>query len=318
MTDASTVFADAADAVSDGVAPVDRVGGISVDEFVQCYRHARKPVVLTDAMKDWKARERFTPEFFAREYGDMQIQVAGRTYRLADAIRMQREASEDNPGPYPTAITECSTLVADIMPRIPHSLPNRHTHPLVPEKIFNGVSHLDIFFGGPGNNFPFPHYDFLRMHGWVAQIHGDKEMTLYDPGQEDLLYVDPERPWRSGMENPGQPDYERYPLFRQARSRKVVVHAGEALFIPCGTWHTARCLNPGISVLFDQLEPSNWNEFVGEVVALRRRAGQRGKATLVGAYLRMLGPVLSLAERFGANRRPDWGITAREHVRKAT
>ncbi|OZB68719.1 MAG: hypothetical protein B7X33_04185 [Lysobacterales bacterium 13-68-4] len=122
------------------------------------------------------------------------------------------------------------------------------------------------------------------------------------------MYVDPQRPWRSVMEYADQPDYERYPLFRQVRSRKVVVRAGEALFIPCGTWHTARCLDPGISVLFDQLEASNWREFIGEVVGLRRRAGQPVKAAVIGAYLRLLGPLLGLAERFGANRRADWGV----------
>jgi len=43
-------------------------------------------------------------------------------------------------------------------------------------------------------------------------------------------------------------------------------------------------------------------------VAAERRAGRRFKAAVLGAYLRLLGPVLSLAERFGANRRGDWGL----------
>jgi histone arginine demethylase JMJD6 len=307
MTDVSAAFAGA-DVAPDAYAQVDRVSGISMDEFVQRYRKARRPVVLTDALKDWAARDRYTPEFFCREYGDLPIRNGDRVYRLDEAIRLQQNATKERPGPYPCAITDCRALVDDITPRFAYALPQRHTHPLVPENIFNSVSHLDIFFGGPGNNFPFPHYDFLRMHGWVAQVYGDKEMTLYEPGQEHLLYVDPQKPWRSTMEYSSTPDYERYPLFRQARSHTVVVHAGEALFIPCGTWHTARCLNAGISVLFDQLEPSNWNEFVNEVVGLRRRSGQGAKALLIGAYLRVLGPVLSVAEYFGANRRADWGL----------
>jgi len=307
MTDVSAAFA-VEDVAPDLFAQVDRVSGISVEEFVQRYRKPRRPVVLTDAMQDWAACGRYTPEYFCREYADLPIRSGDREYRLGEAIRLQQNATKDQPGPYPCAITDCQAFVRDIMPRFDYALPNRHTHPLVPELIFNSVSHLDIFFGGPGNNFPFPHYDFLHMHGWVAQVHGDKEMTLYEPGQEHLLYVDPKKPWRSSMEYSKDPDYERYPLFREARSHKVIVHAGEALFIPCGTWHTARCLNAGISVLFDQLEPSNWGEFVDEVVGLRRRAGQDAKGLLIGAYLRMLGPLLSVAEFFGANRRSDWGL----------
>lgn len=290
--------------------PVDRVEGLSVEAFVARYRLPRKPVVLVDALRAWPAQGRYTPEWFAREHGDAVIHCGGKSYRLAEALALQDQATDGRPGPYPCTLSEARAFVRDIMPRLPFALPNRHTHPLVPELIFNAISHIDVFFGGAGNQFPFPHYDYLRMHGWVAQLYGDKEMTLYEAGQEHLMYVDPQRPWRSVMEYADQPDYARYPLFRQVRSRKVLVRAGEALFIPCGTWHTARCLNPGISVLFDQLEASNWREFTDEVVAMRKRARQPVKARVIGAYLRLLGPLLGVAERFGANRRADWGVPA--------
>jgi len=86
-----------------------------------------------------------------------------------------------------------------------------------------------------------------------------------------------------------------------------VVHPGEALFIPCGTWHTARCLTMNITVAFDQLEASNWREFIGDVATEERRNGRRWRARLLVAYLHAIGPLLDLAERCGANRRGDWG-----------
>ncbi|MDE2342049.1 MAG: cupin-like domain-containing protein [Betaproteobacteria bacterium] len=307
MTDLSMNPADAGVATP-GHETIDRVGGISVEEFVRRFRNPRRPVILTDALKDWPAKERYTPEYFSQKYGELPVHCAGKEYRLGEALALQRNATEENPGPYPCAISDCRALVRDFSPRFAYSLPNRHTHPLVPDLLFNSVSHIDIFFGGKGNNFPFPHYDYLRMHGWVAQVYGDKEFTLFDPGQEHLFYVDPERPWRSTMESTKGVDPERYPLFNQARGRKVVVHAGEALFIPCGTWHAVRSLNATISILFDQLESSNWREFCSEVVALRRRKAQPVKAVLIGAYLAMLGPLLGVTERFGANRRGDWGV----------
>ncbi len=292
---------------SHDASPVERVSGIGVDEFVRRFRIPRRPVILTDALQDWPALGRFTPDYFSREFADLPIRCAGKDYRLGEALTLQRNATADQPGPYPCAITDCRQFMRDISPRFGYSLPNRHTHPLVPALLFNSISHIDIFFGGAGNNFPFPHYDFLRMHGWVAQVYGDKEFTLFYPGQEHLLYVDPQRPWRSTMESTNEPDPGRYPLFRQARGRKVIVHAGEALFIPCGTWHAVRSLNASISVLFDQLESSNWREFRQEVVALRRREGQFMKARLIDAYLWVLGPAMDVLEYFGANRRKDWG-----------
>ena len=54
--------------------------------------------------------------------------------------------------------------------------------------------------------------------------------------------------------------------------------------------------------------PDNWSDFVGDVVADRRRNGHRLRAALTGVYLRALGVALRVAERFGANRRADWAL----------
>lgn len=291
---------------------VERVGGIALSEFVRRYRRLRRPVILTDALKDWPAKERFTPDFFRSRYGEQRVKVRGREYRLAEIIDLQSASSPERPAPYPCTLSlaECPDLLPDVMPRFPCSLPNRHTHPLMPKGLFESVYHTEIFFGGPNGQFPLLHYDFLRMHAWIAQVHGDKQFTLYEPGQEHLLYIDPKAPWLSTVERANAPDFERYPLLRQARSYSVTVRAGEALWLPCGTWHTARCLNMGITVAFDQLESGNWREFTREVVAHQKRLGQRSRAFWLGAYLGMLGPVLSVAEMFGANRRADWGLNA--------
>jgi histone arginine demethylase JMJD6 len=138
-------------------------------------------------------------------------------------------------------------------------------------------------------------------------LHGDKEFTVYAPGQEHLLYVNAEMPWQSSIRDHHHPDYERYPLLREAQSQKIVIHAGETLFLPCGWWHTARSLTMTISVAFDQLGPDNWRSFVNDVTDERRRSGSQGNAMALGAYLGALGPLLGVAERFGVNRNREWG-----------
>lgn len=292
---------------------IERVGGLSQEEFVRRYRKPRRPVILTDALRQWPALGRYTPEFFKREHGDRLIRIRGRDYRLAEVIEQQEASDEQHPGPYPCTFSDCESLLPDISPRFDESLPSRHAYPLIPAALFEWVNHLEIFFGGPGGQFPYLHYDYLRMHAWIAQMYGDKEFTLYERGQEPLLYVDPLKPWLSRVEHSENPDDDRFPLFRQARYRKVVVRAGEALFLPCGTWHTARCLNVGITIAFDQLGSDNWAEFVGEVCAAERRAQRNGRAVVLAVYLRMLGPWLDFTERWGAmrsgvSRRGDWSV----------
>lgn len=289
---------------------VDRRSGLSEQEFIERYRDPRRPVVLGDAARAWPLYGQGNPDYFRSRYGEHVVRVRGHDYRLRELIDLLQASTVDRPGPYPCKFEIAKSfreLLPEVTPRFAYSLPDRQANPRVPQRLFDAVNNLEIFFGGPGGEFPYLHYDVMRLHAWITQIHGDKEFTLYAPDQEHLLYVNPDMPWQSSIRNHHHPDYERYPLFRQARCKKVVVHAGETLFLPCGWWHTARSLDMTISVAFDQLGTDNWNDFVGDVVAERRRTGKRWKALVLGAYLRALGPVFALMERFGSNRPLHWG-----------
>ncbi|MFZ0872703.1 MAG: cupin-like domain-containing protein [Rhodanobacter sp.] len=290
--------------------PVERRAGLGVAEFIENYRKPRRPVILTDAARDWPVYGRGTPDFFRRQYGDHTVRVRGRDYRLSELIDMLEASTADKPGPYPCKFEiakDFRELLGEVTPRFPYSLPDRQANPLVPQGLFRYVNNLEIFFGGPGGEFPYLHYDVMQLHAWITQLHGDKEFTVYAPGQEHLLYVNPEMPWQSSIKNHHHPDYELYPLLRQAQSQKIVIRAGETLFLPCGWWHTARSLNMTISVAFDQLGPENWRLFVGDVINERRRLGNPGKALSLGTYLNLLGPLLGLAELGGANQHSGWG-----------
>lgn len=288
---------------------VERRAGLSPAEFVAEYRVPRRPVILTDAASNWPLYRHSTPEDFRRRYGNREVTVRGIEYRLSELLDLLEASTDENPGPYPCKFPvprEFHELLTEISPRFEHSIPDRQANGLLPKRLFHNVNNLEIFFGGRGGKFPYLHYDVLRLHAWITQLHGDKEFTLFEPGQESLLYVNPDTPWQSSIRNHHNPDYTVYPLFLKARRQTVVVRAGETLFLPCGWWHTARSLNLTISIAFDQLGPDNWSAFAGDVLDADRRAGRVGRWA-VNAYLWALGHAFNRAERFGVNQSTQWG-----------
>lgn len=310
MNPHTAVLADANGAGNADVLMVERVANLGVADFVARYRRPRHPVILTDAAKEWPIYGRGSPDYFRQTYGDHVVRVRGQDYPLATLIDLLEASTIEQPAPYPCKFEIAKhfrELLGEVTPRFRYSLPDRQANPLLPQQLFGSVNNLEIFFGGPGGEFPYLHYDVMRLHAWITQLHGDKEFTVYAPGQEHLLYVNPDMPWQSSIKNHHHPDYAQYPLFRQAVSQKILVRAGETLFLPCGWWHTARSLNTTISIAFDQLGPDNWGAFIGDVVEQRQRLGHPVKAFLLGSYLRALGPLLSLAERAGVNHARGWG-----------
>jgi len=305
LTESSTLAASGERIITD--APIG-VARVRVEDAASL--PLRVPVIFTDASDVWPIRRCATPDYFRSVHGAHRVRVLGKDCTLAQLIERLQRATPDDPGPYPCKFeiaTDFHELLGDVTPRLRCSLPDRQLNPLIPQRLFSGVNNLEIFFGGAGGKFPYLHYDVLHLHAWITQLHGDKEFTLYAPGQEHLLYVNPDMPWQSSIRDHHHPDYERYPLFREAKCQKVVVHAGETLFLPCGWWHTARSLNMTISVAFDSLGPDNWSAFIGDAVDERRRNGKPLKALALGLWLRAVGPLIALQELGGANRDTAWG-----------
>lgn len=288
--------------------PIERRSGLERSEFVDTYLRSRRPVILTDAAAAWPAYQRYTPEHFRRHHPDKRIRIDGRDWHLGELIDALEQSTLDQPGPYPckfAVVRDFPELLPELTPRFDYSLPDRQDSALMPGRVFAGVQNLEIFFGGPGGRFPYLHYDVLHLHAWITQLHGRKAFTLYAPDQEQRLYVNPDIPWQSSIENHQQPDYERYPLFEQAVSRQVVIEPGETLFLPCGWWHTARSLEMTISVAFDQLEAGNWRDFRRDF-ATQHRHGRPAVVGAARAWLAMAGPLLGLGEALGAGRNAGW------------
>lgn len=282
---------------------VEKKYGLTPAEFKRDHLDPGVPVVFGDATRDWPASTTFTPEFFRRRFGERElyVDVVDQTFHLSELLDRFEANDPLRPAPYPCKAViarHFPELLKDVLPRYEYAQPDRSTSRLLPRRLLAGGSVLELFFGGPGGQFPYLHYDYMGLHAFINQMYGDKEFTVIPPHQTACVYADPANPWKSLIDNHHQPDLARYPLFANATPLTFVVGPGETLFIPNGWWHTARSLTVTISVAFDVLNGSNWARFEGEVANMLRDS-RPWKRMAASVYLSAAGGLLGLAESLG-------------------
>jgi len=280
---------------------VEKKYGMTYEEFAENHLFANYPVVIGDACEAWSARNKFTPAFFKENYGHREVCVDGKQYNFGEFIDWITTATEANPAPYPCTLQierDYPELLPDVMPRLKYAMPDRVNSKFLPKRLLSGANTLEIFFGSPGSQFPYVHYDYMSLHAYITQLYGQKEFTVIPPEQTPYVYPIPDNTWVSQVNDVRNPDLEKYPLFAKATPISFVVGPGETLFIPCGWWHTARSLTPTISVALDGLNASNWKSYMNEVdINMKQRKPQLAKA--VKTYLSVVGGVLGTFEKAG-------------------
>lgn len=285
--------------VRKGALVVEKKYNLSYEEFAEKHLFGNYPVVIGDACAAWSAKNKFTPEFFKEHYSDREVEIAGKKYTLGEYIDWMLTGTEENPAPYPCTLQierDYPELLNDVLPRFKYALPDRIQSKLLPKRFLSGANTLEIFFGSPGAQFPYVHYDYMSLHAYITQLYGEKEFTVIPPDQTPYVYPRPDNLWVSQVDDVWNPDLEKYPLFAKTTPIKFVVGPGETLFIPCGWWHTARSLTPTISVALDCLNDSNWKNFMSEVdMNMQQRRPKLAGA--VQTYLSVVGSVLGTVEK---------------------
>jgi hypothetical protein len=270
---------------------VARRHGVSQREFVREFARPLTPVIVTDALDRWKAKTRWTPAFFREHYGSRTVTVDRVDYRLSDLLDLIEASTASKPAPYLRNVSIeqfAPELLADIHPLPPQTQPNWLDSRFFPEK--PSLTSLELYIGGAGATFPSLHYDNLHTHAFLMQLYGRKEYVFYSPDQSPWLYpktgIDANRSEVADIE---RPDLRRFPLFQRAVPTRCVLGPGEMLFVPAGWWHTARILEPSVTVSANTLNASNWKAFIGDYDFWAARHRSRRSAAVMSACVRVFG-----------------------------
>ena len=278
---------------------IDKRDFISRKEFIKDYVEVSKPVILTKAAMKWKAMGKITPQYIKEKYGNRRKTIKGVEYTYAELIDRIMISTPENPAPYPFNINiglELPEILDDMKPELSYGKIDRINHPLVPRYMLHGTVLYEIFFGGNGSSFPYLHYDLLCMNTQITQIYGSKEFILFPPEQGQYLYPGTDNPKVSPI-NVFNPDYEKYPLYRNAQPLRVTVLEGETLFFPTRWWHSARIYEPCITIGRAQLNGVNWNLFLNDEFKV-----WKGKSSLLAyamlGYGKFAGKLMDIQEKF--------------------
>jgi histone arginine demethylase JMJD6 len=287
---------------------MERRDRLSYVEFAQEFLYPRRPLVITGALENWKARAKWTPEFFKQNYGGVALHLEnqpytlggflphrddGRPLTLGEFIDLVLASTEKNPAPYLRNVhieRFLPELNADLRPLPEYFQPNWLDGPLTQplhSRLHGG--RFELYIGGAGGKFPVLHFDTWHIHTFLSQIYGVKKYTLFAPDQSRYLYARGNQS-QVDLENP---DLEKFPLFVQATRTEVDLGPGEILFVPAGWWHTTKILSPSITVSASRVNASNWRDFSQD---LKARA-PRPVRPIVSAYLTSLRLVQSASGR---------------------
>jgi hypothetical protein len=249
---------------------VERRAGIEPTSFAEEFLSGLgRPVVVTDALERFPARQRWDLDYFAATLGDEIVHAAWPTFEPQVLVRMWVRDYIDyvkDPDRPPVGEVVKGDL-ADLRGRLyvpswrpvtrlpgdfsPHPYFVEDFTRLLTERMKARLNGWVLI--GPAGAVSRLHFDALATHAYLAQFYGTKRCFLFSPADSPYLY--------DGQVDPTAPDLDRFPLYSQATPYECVLEPGDLVFMPSNWWHHVICLEPSITVSFNFINSSNFGAY---------------------------------------------------------
>ncbi|MGB6084167.1 cupin-like domain-containing protein [Moheibacter sp.] len=242
------------------LAPVDRVKGISKEEFVKNYLKKKRPVLIEGLTDSWNDKWRF--DYIKKIAGDQMVPLYNNeptkgnksSYEPVTHMKM-REYLDKLQNNEPTDLRIFFYMVKDNLPQLEKDF----EYPDIGMNYFKRIPAL--FFGG-SKAHTFMHYDIDLGDNLHIHFEGHKRVLLFGPEQNTNLYKVPMSICNIESIDMNNPDFEKYPALEKAQGFEAHMHHGDALYIPGEWWHFISYMNGGFSMSLRAL-PQDPIRFLG-------------------------------------------------------
>ena len=243
-------IADMRDAIrraSRDLPPLSEVPRVGVPDTAAFNTLAAKglPFIITGLVGKWPLCA-LTPQTLREEFGELQVRARVGDY-VNTAFAADRAMQDMSLRDYLDLTTDADAT--DANPDLPPYVGNLEMRPL------NRLCHWPAYFKkmGPPRFWLGPARTVTPLHcdyddNIFAQIRGVKRIFLAPPHHDEFLYPREANAILFGSPfDPEAPDFDKFPLARQAALTECIMQAGELLYVPAGWYHQVRALTFSLS-----------------------------------------------------------------------
>jgi hypothetical protein len=221
------------------ISEVPRLGVLSAVAF-RARAAQGLPFLTTGLVKRWPLSAQ-PPEILRERYSHVPVRARVGDY-INTAFAADRAMQDMSMGEY-----------LDVVDSGVHALPPYLGNLELRE--LNSLCHWPTYFDkmGPPRFWVGPAGTVTPLHcdyddNIFAQIWGTKRIFLSPPHHDEFLYPREANAILFGSPfDPEAPDFDQFPLARQATMIEVIVHPGDMLYVPAGWYHQVRALTFSLS-----------------------------------------------------------------------
>ncbi|CAH8282961.1 cupin-like protein [Mariniflexile fucanivorans] len=249
---------------------IPRVKTITKEDFLKHYFKPQKPVVIEHFIDHWPAYKKWNLDYMKTAGSEITVPLYDdRPVDYKDGFNQPH--AKMKLGDYIDLLkhepTKYRIFLWNAIKEIPQ-LQQDFSFPNFGLRLMKGIPML--FFGGR-DSYTFMHYDIDLANIFHFHFEGKKQIILFDQKQSKYLYKIPHSLITREDIDFANPDFDKWPMLKNAVGYQTELNHGEVLYMPEGYWHYMRYITPGFSMSLRAIarNPKNFSKALYNLVIMR-------------------------------------------------